>query len=181
MKRRSAARQPWPRVLSRRFTHQRIESAVFTGHVTLLCMDQVREPLVVDWQGTPLCVCDSGFSWLQQFPDNTHYAVTTQFDANGEIVQWYIDVCNRHALGTDGIPWWEDLYLDVLMVPDGRVEIADAEELDEALMAGVINCAQYDLAWREALALVAAINGQCLPVLELASSQRQQLLRGLAP
>lgn len=177
MKHRSAARQPWPRVLTRRFTHQRIESNIFTGHVTLLCMDRVNEPLVVDWQGTPLCVCDSGFSWLQQFPDEAHHAVTTQFDTEGNVVQWYIDVCNRHALDADGIPWWEDLYLDVLVVPDGRVEIVDADELEEALAGGVIDRAQYELAWREARALVTTINEERLPLLQLAHEHRQQLLR----
>ncbi|WP_240620311.1 DUF402 domain-containing protein [Peribacillus acanthi] len=31
--------------------------------------------------------------WLQQFPWGKNHSVTTMLDANGDIVQWYIDIC----------------------------------------------------------------------------------------
>lgn len=108
MKQRTAERLPWPRVTARRFTMQAFATPEFHGVATLLCLDAVREPLWIEWQGRRFCSCDSGYTWLQHFPANTHYAITTQFDAQGQVVQWYIDICHRHWLDDQGMPWWED-------------------------------------------------------------------------
>jgi len=56
MKRRRADRQAWSRIKRRRFAAQFIESEAYTGHVTLLCLDAVREPLWVTVAGRPVCV-----------------------------------------------------------------------------------------------------------------------------
>lgn len=180
MKRRSAERLPWPRVTARRFTHQPMATSEFTGHVTLLCIDTVREPLWVESQGRRLCICDAGYIWLQHFPTGTHYAVTTQFDAAGRVIQWYIDICFQHALDAEGVPWWEDLYLDVLVFPDGEYAIADEDELDEALCQGVIDTRLHALAHEEANRIVAAINAGAFPLFHLCYAHRERLLRTLS-
>lgn len=35
-------------------------------------------------------------------PYSLHYAVTTMFDARGQVVQWYIDICHRHWVDDHG-------------------------------------------------------------------------------
>lgn len=61
---------------------------------------------------------------------------------------------------------FDDLYLDVIALPNGQVEIIDGDELETALAAHVITRAQYELAWREAEAVAAAVqNGSFAPIL----------------
>jgi len=177
MKQRSAERLPWPRVTARRFITQSFASTEFQGVATLLCMDAVREPFWIEWQGKRFCLCDSGYTWLQHFPTNTHYAVTSQFDAQGQIVQWYIDICHRHWLDDKGVPWWEDLYLDLLVFPNDGCYIVDEDELDEALEAGVIDARLHTLAWNEARRLHAVIEAGAFPLLSFSHSHRLQLLQ----
>ena len=43
------------------------------------------------------------------------------------------------GMGPDGIPWYGDLYLDVIALPDGRSEIIDGDELEQALVVGAVN------------------------------------------
>lgn len=180
MKHRSADRMPWPRVTARRFVAHTFTTPEFQGVATLLCIDAVREPLWVDWQGQRFCICDAGYTWVQHFPTDTYYAVTTQFDAHGQVVQWYIDICNRHWVDERGIPWWEDLYLDLLIFPTGGCHIVDADELDEALQTGVINTDLHTLAWREARQLQTIIQADAFALLSLTDSHRLQLLQWVA-
>ena len=177
MKQRSADRLPWPRVTTRRFVIQTFATPEFQGVATLLCIDAVREPFWVEWQGRRFCICDGGYTWLQHFPTNTHYAVTTQFDARGQVVQWYIDICHRHWVDDNGVPWWEDLYLDLLVFPEGDCHIVDADELDEALAAAVIDARLHALAWAEARRLQSAIGAGAFSLLSLSDGHRWQLLQ----
>ncbi|MBX3015120.1 MAG: DUF402 domain-containing protein [Caldilineaceae bacterium] len=179
MKHRAADRQPWPRVTARRFTVRTFATPEFQGSATLLCIDAVREPLWVSWQSNRFCICDAGYTWVQHFPTHTHYAITTQFDAQGQVVQWYIDICNRHWVDEQGIPWWEDLYLDLLVFPTGGCHIIDDDELDDALQSEVITPALHALAWREAKQLQYAIQTNTFPLLTLTPSHRLALLQSM--
>lgn len=167
MKRKSADRSWWRRVTRRRFSVTYIDTAEFTGYITLLNIDEVREPLTVRFKDRWLCVADQGFAWLQHFPKDTQYTLTTMFDAEGKIVEWYIDICKQHGIDEHGIPWYDDLYLDIVVVPPRETWIIDAEELDEALHQGKVSQAEYDLAWHEANRLLAEIEQGAFKLLEM--------------
>jgi uncharacterized protein len=93
-------------------------------------LDEVRSPAVPKWTGRPICIADNGYSWLQHFtPDEPHHVVTTMFNEHGEIVQWYIDICRSHWLDERGVPWFDDLYLDIVRLPDGQLFLVDGERL----------------------------------------------------
>ena len=67
-----------------------------------------------------MCIVDDGYMWLQHFPKGQNCTVTTMFDADGEVIQWYIDICNE--IGTENnVPWWDDLFLDIIVLPTGEI------------------------------------------------------------
>ena len=175
MKRRRADRLDWQRVLASRFTVQPLETTQFTGHVTLLCLDKVREPLWVSDEGKPLCIADAGHNWLQYFPHAAHYTVTTMFDAEGRIIQWYIDICRRLGLDADGVPWFEDLYLDIVVKPSLEMVLLDEDELEAARNNQLITQTDYELAWSETDRLWEAIKTDTLPLLKLSTLHREWL------
>lgn len=125
-----------------------METESFTGYVTRLDMIQVTHPLHVRYSERTVQLVGDGYSWLQQFPSGKKHVVTTMFDERGKIVQAYIDICLRHGRDTNGI-FWDDLFLDLVLLPSGECLILDADELEAALRAGEINRAQYDEAWQE--------------------------------
>jgi predicted RNA-binding protein associated with RNAse of E/G family len=178
LKRRYADRRGWRRVLRRRFYLSHLNTPEFTGDVALFCLDAVREPLRVKLEERWLCIADAGHSWLQHFSaDEPHHTVTTMFDAQGQIVQWYIDVCKEHGVSEQGIPWLDDLYLDIVIVPSSGPVLLDADELEGALRSGDITQADHDLAWQEAKRLVAQIERRELRLLDLCTAHREMLLR----
>lgn len=176
IKRRSAERLDWQRVTERRFTHTQMADPSFTGVVTLLCIDAVSEPLWIKTESQDFCIADAGYSWLQYFPSCENHAVTTMFDAHGQVIQWYIDIVKRHGLDAQGIPWWDDLYLDIIVTPDRKTAIIDQEELDEALQVGAITAAEHTLAWDVATGLRSSIEQGQFVLLDLAAEHRHLLL-----
>jgi len=88
-------------------------------------------------------------------------------DATGVVVQWYIDICASHGVDADGIPWFEDLYLDIVVLPSREAMLLDADELDAALVEGKITETQYHLAWEEVRSLLLGIANGTMPLLDL--------------
>lgn len=174
MKRRSADRGGWTRVTQHRFHAMRLDSPEFTGYRTLFMLDAVSTPLWAKGGAERCRIADSGFAWLQHFPAGAHYTLTTMFDAGGRVVQWYVDICARHDVDDRGIPWFDDLYLDIVVSPCGAYWLLDADELDDALQGGVISGAEYDLAHAEARRIMDAIARKSWPLLDLSVAHFRQ-------
>jgi predicted RNA-binding protein associated with RNAse of E/G family len=176
MKHVTADRPDWKRVPRKRFSCKQIDTPAFSGSIVLLQLDEVREPLIVDMNGQKLCLADTGYSWLQQFPANEHYTILTMYDADAKVVQWYLDICLRTGLDERNIPWHDDLYLDLVVLPSGEILLLDADELADAREKGDITDAEYDLAWREAKRLKERIENGELKLAELSEIHRRMLL-----
>src|SRR5882724_4554189 len=174
MKQKPADRRNWQRVTKSRFAQISLDVGEFRGYATLLCIDEVREPLWITCFGRRLCLADKGYTWMQHFPTGAHYAITTFFDPHDEIVAWYIDICNRHYLDGQGRIRYEDLYLDLNVSFDGEVELLDADELDEALRLNQVSSVEYEVAWREASGLMTAIEQDMFPLLWLLPSHKER-------
>ncbi len=176
MKQKRADRAGWWRVPQKRFAMSHLKTKAFTGYITLVRLDEVREPLIISRAGRKtVCLVDTGYSWLQQFPYGAQYALTTIFDAHNEIASWYLDICKRHWLDAQGILWYEDLYLDLDITPDGDVYVLDADELDEALQQGEVSTLEYDLAWRVLDQVMTAIEEDLFPLLWMGEEHRALL------
>ncbi|WP_161780626.1 DUF402 domain-containing protein [Tumebacillus flagellatus] len=136
--------------MEKTFRVREVEADGFHGRVSILQMDRVDEPFVWKYDnGKPLTLMATGVQWMDHVPFQGHYVLNTVFDEQGEIVQWYIDIMKQHGVTEDGVPWYDDLYLDLVVLPTGEVYLLDEDELEDALKGGHISQADYDLAWRE--------------------------------
>jgi predicted RNA-binding protein associated with RNAse of E/G family len=152
-----ADRPGWPRLRAQRFICQRIADGRVNGYATLLRMLEVAEPLWVMHHEQRICIADAGYAWLQLFPEGANYTHTTMFDADGQPVQEYIDLVAEQGVDEEGIPWYDDLYLDITWIPEGAPLLLDQEELEAAHTIGAITDEQYELARGEAARLLVAI------------------------
>ncbi|MFL0252391.1 DUF402 domain-containing protein [Clostridium neuense] len=87
---------------------------------------------------------------MQHFPSDCKYALTTMFNGKQEVVQWYFDICDGNKLSSSGIPYYDDLYLDVVFLPTDELILLDGDELQQALKDKDITKDQYELAYGEA-------------------------------
>lgn len=161
MKRTYADRPNWSRIIERRFNLDYINNDDFVGFLSIIYIDKVREPLIVDVAGEKICIADDGYIWTQHFPEGSKYALTTMFNRRLEVIQWYFDICKENQVNDVGIPYYDDLYLDVVVLPSGQILLLDEEELDDALDKNEINKYEYELAYHEAEKLIDSVkNGE---------------------
>lgn len=177
MKRLLANRPNWKRILQKRFYCSYFESPEFTGYVTLLCLDKVDEPLWAKSSKKKVCIADDKYSWLQFFPKDKKYTMTAQFNEQGQIIQWYFDICLQHGKTRNNIPWLDDLFLDIVVFPTGEIELLDVEELQNELAVEEISKNEYDLAISESEKLITEISDNKFSLFNQCQSYRQILLQ----
>ena len=102
---------------------------------------------------------NSGCKWLEFYPESSNVAMTVCFNKENKILQWYFDVMQNVGI-KDGNPYFEDLYLDVTITPENKIELLDEDEIKEALENNDITQQQYDMAYEEVEKLIKKINGK---------------------
>jgi uncharacterized protein len=165
MKRKFVDLSDWPLILEKTYQAVHCDLESFRGWVIELKMIRVLEPLVWMNRGIEVNIADVGNTWRRYIPDGEHHLITEMRDRNHQVQQWYIDIIFEHGFDVNGCFYYDDLYLDLIVSPDGQVEVHDADELEDALKVGIISQAQFDLAWRETNRLVALLEtGELRPI-----------------
>lgn len=154
LERKYADRSIWPRVLEKEFKTAYFDENDFKGWVSVLNLKKVKLPLTVTTGGCELRIVDSNYTWLEFIPEDKNYSLTTMYDANSEIVQWYFDISKNNGVNDDGISYFDDLYLDVVVRKDLEIFLLDQDELDEAFANKAISAEDYELSNRAAKCLM---------------------------
>ncbi|WP_249878288.1 DUF402 domain-containing protein [Niallia circulans] len=68
-------------------------------------------------------------------------------------MQWYIDICLEIGIEKN-VPWMDDLFLDIVMLPSNEIYLLDKDELENAYKENSITKHQYNLAWKEANGII---------------------------
>jgi predicted RNA-binding protein associated with RNAse of E/G family len=170
----------WKRILKRHYAQTFVDSESFKGYLTLLKMDQVAQPLYKKYGIHEICIADNGYSWMHQYPLDGNYTVTTMFDEKGAIVQWYIDLCENIGL-ENGVPRMDDLFLDLVVLPSGELFQLDLDELNEALVQGIIDRIQYQKVLDEADRLTKLIKSKSFLLLKQAHTHKRLLEKRFTP
>lgn len=93
-------------------------------------------------------VIGPGLRLVIYLPMDAHWCLTALFNSSNQVVDWYFDINRRHYMNENGIPCFDDLYLDLVVLPTGQVITVDADELEEALGAGKISIEDYRHAYQ---------------------------------
>ncbi|TLS50292.1 DUF402 domain-containing protein [Paenibacillus antri] len=157
MKRKFADRPNWSRIIKKSYTGIEVHEDSFHGRLGYLLLDEVRDQLWVTYGSKRLCIVDNGYVWLQHFPKNGKYVLTSTFDDQGELVQGYFDIVKNVGVTVEGIPYCDDLFLDVVALPSGETYTLDEDELIEALKQDRISQEDFDFAYLAATELTKEI------------------------
>jgi len=136
----------WKCITSKKIIGKVINTADFSGYVGLINIFEVSEPQIWKFNGEDLVVCDNNYQWLSILPKDDYYCITVFMDDKQEVKVCYIDMIAEQGYDADDVPYFYDLYLDLVVYPDGTVIEDDMDELQDALECGDITQEQFDLA-----------------------------------
>ena len=156
MKRRFADARSNKTIIDSTIETKEVNDDDFKGYISLLRINKVKKEWKVDPEER--CILANNYKWLELYPIDKHMCITIMIDENDNIKEWYFDVAKEVGI-EKGIPYEDDLYLDVVIVPDGRVHLLDEDELYNALEEKVITREDYDLAYVIADSIMKTIPG----------------------
>ncbi|MCG1010249.1 DUF402 domain-containing protein [Salinicoccus sp. ID82-1] len=157
MKTKYLDKRGWRRLLQSDYKEKIIDYNGERILVGLIDIHKVRSPLTVPILGERVRVCDNHYKWLQVMPEERNYSITVMYDDKGEVLQYYFDINVEHTLEL-GNARRKDIYLDVLVLPDGRYELVDERDLKRAIKRGHITKEQYDYAYSVAAEVIEEID-----------------------
>ena len=153
MKKKRLIYDEWTCITSKRYTQLKIDNEVFKGIAAMLYIDKVSKPYIWNFNGEEIIVCDSGMKWLQMLPDDGTYVITAMINMKNEIELWYIDMIASHGIDEDNIVYFYDLYLDLIVYPNGTIKVDDMDELVNAFEQNIITKELYELALKTSVSL----------------------------
>lgn len=122
----------------------------FVGDVYLKKYIHIKKKHLLD---SGVCIQNDNYKWLQFYQYNKKACLTTIYDNNNNIVEWYFDIAKE--IGKEnGIPYQDDMYLDVVLKPNGEVVLLDEDEFEEAFERKEFTKDEYDEAYKTAYELM---------------------------
>lgn len=94
-------------------------------------------------------VSAKGMTWLTPIPDDRKRCIGAYIKPDRRVSVWYVDVIEETGIDEDGVVYYIDKYLDVILTPQGDVIVQDRDELDAAYESGELSDAQYEEALKE--------------------------------
>ena len=140
---RDMRRTDWMRITRRRYLSRECTINGSRARESLILLDEITAPLTVDSVGKRVKIVEKDYSWLQIAVEGAHWWLTSMFDEHGTLLQLYFDITAGNLFDDTDNPRFRDMYLDVVMNPDGDITVLDADELDDALARGEITRTEY--------------------------------------
>lgn len=135
------------------------------GYIALKYIKQISKPLTAFSNGKKYVGLDNGFSILEYVPLDRRYNCRVFFDDFNKPLCFYFDI-NNGSGEENGIPWYDDLYLDVTMECPAITEtcyyirLDDEAELKVAKKEGKISEQTYNQAYEIAIQLMLELRAQ---------------------
>lgn len=144
----------------------------FCGNVFLNDFTQVKNPTLLE---NGLCLIDANYKWLQFYDDDSKICLTAIYNEKNEIVEWYFDIA-REIGKENGVPYEDDLYLDVVLKPNGETVLLDEDELKEAFERMEMTKKEFDEAYEIARNLMKRLQGNQDKVRDFTDKYLQKML-----
>ena len=126
---------------------KQINEDYFKGYICLVKIKNVKHPWIINDEDYSGCILDENYEWLEIYPDNEKYAITVMYDDKKNLIEWYFDMVKLNGV-ENGIPYIDDLYLDLVIRRNGNQIILDEDELEEALNEKDITKDDFDMEYR---------------------------------
>lgn len=148
MKLNFADRRTDKNIVNKKFIMSDSNDEKFKGKISLIEIEKLNENFeVIRPNGTTDLVIAKDYKIMTYFPKKEKYCMTAMFDNDWNLKQWYFDIGKSYCKYDGEIPYSEDLYLDLVVLPDGTFYALDENELKEALLNNIVSKEEYDIAF----------------------------------
>ena len=136
-------------IIEKEFMIQNINSRGFVGKASLINLKQIKNEFIVTRpNGKRDLLMAKDYHLMTLFPKEESYCITVMYDAKWQLLQWYFDIAkDKCQYDANAIPYSEDAYLDIVVLPDGTYYTLDENELEDAYQQKIITKEEYEKAY----------------------------------
>lgn len=127
-----------------------VDTSEFSGDIYFYYFKNVTEKYILP-SGT--CIIDNDYKWLEFYDCNDKIKLSVMYDDKDNVIEWYFDI-TRRIEKDNGIPYEDDLYLDVLVKSNGEIKLLDEDELELAHEKFEVTDKDYEMAYKKARELM---------------------------
>jgi len=115
-------------------------------YLSIKRVNQIDEAFSVNVSGQNIIYIDNGYYIMEFTPLNQFYNVRVFLDKNADVIAYYFDISRGNGV-EQNIPYYDDLYLDIIYCPvdSDFIAIDDEDELLDALNHGKITDDEFVL------------------------------------
>ena len=174
LKKRYADKTIGNRVVDTDLKVKSMDDEFFKGDVYFYNFKNVKYKMTIpNWYS----ILDSNYKWIEFYDYSSRVKLTAMYDDSNKIIQWYFDIARE--IGKDnGIPYEDDMYLDVVVTPSGDVILLDEDELKEAFDRKEMTKDEYDEAYKIAYDLMEKIKNNKDKLQEYTDKYLSDFLKG---
>ena len=131
----------------------------FGGYIAIKYIKDIKKQIKGFANGYDYVGLDKGYTILEYVPENEKYNARVFFDRDNRPLIYYFDINNGNG-EENGVPWYDDLYLDVILeCPAANrlgyyLKLDDADELKQAFKEGTIDEVLFNQAHKTARKLM---------------------------
>ena len=116
-------------------------------YLTIKRINKIDQTFSVDRAEHSIIYIDDGYYIVEFTPLNQFYNARVYLDRDANVIGYYFDMSRGNGL-EENIPYYDDLYLDIIYSPNegNQIIIDDEDELLDALSAKKITKEEFDLA-----------------------------------
>jgi predicted RNA-binding protein associated with RNAse of E/G family len=114
----------------------------------IICFSPGSRELRVNDDGKELLLAGNGYKWLMYLPMDEPWCITAFYNPGNELLEWYFDISKGNFLDENGTPCIDDIFLDLVIMPNGNAITIDADELQDALDRCEISREDFDHAYQ---------------------------------
>ncbi len=123
-----------------------VKDDYFSGDIYFYNFIEVKDKILIPNGKT---IMDNNYKWLEFYDYSSKVKLTAIYDENNRIIEWYFDIARK--IGKDNeLPYEDDLYLDVVVTPNGKIILLDEDELKEAYNKREMTIKEFKNAYKEA-------------------------------
>ncbi len=149
-----------------------VSNSDFNGDICYYHFIDVKDKIIIP---NGKSIMDNDYRWLEFYDYFSKVKLTAIYDENNEIIEWYFDIARE--IGKDnGIPYEDDLYLDIVVTPSGDVILLDEDELKEAYNKREITREEFENAYKEAEQLMNKLKNNKNKLKEYTDKYLKQML-----
>ena len=130
------------------FSHTTRANAEKSEYSALVkCLPGCKDMFVESAFGQQIQWAGSDFKILLYLPICENWCLSAYYSPNNEMLFWYFDISRKNFIDEDGTLCIDDIFLDLVIFPDGQTLTLDVNELQEALDKGEISKEDFDNAY----------------------------------